>query len=130
MYGGSGMAQNRGAWGYFAGSRDLLKEEDILKERYYVAVQTFLTEKWRTNTSEAVKWFKHRKVIVINPETGQSVVAVVADSGPATWTGKQYGCSPEAIHYLGLAHGSRRGAVLMFFVDDPENKVPLGPLSG
>lgn len=35
--------------------------------------------------------------------------------------------SPEVMNYLG---GSRykKGPVLVFFVDDPENKVPLGPV--
>ena len=40
-YGASGMAPGRGAWGYI---------EDIEKEKYYIAVQTFLSPGWDENT--------------------------------------------------------------------------------
>ena len=58
---------------------------------------------------------------------GNAVVADIADSGPAAWTGKQFGGSPEVMNYLG---GSRykKGPVTVFFVDDPKNRVPLGPV--
>jgi hypothetical protein len=29
---------------------------------------------------------------------------------------------------LGLAEGSRKGPVLYFFIDDPKDLVPLGPI--
>ena len=65
--------------------------------------------------------------MVINTKNGNAVVASIADAGPAAFTGKHFGGSPEVMEYLG---GSRykKGAVLLFFVDDPENKISLGPV--
>ena len=120
MYGPAGIAPNRGAWGYFP-------NEEF--ERYYVAVQTFLSPSWKTDPKMAYDWFKFRKVLVINPKTGQAVVAVIGDSGPAEWTGKVYGGSPEVMHYIGLAGGPRKGAVLMFFIDEQGKNIPLGPVT-
>lgn len=120
MFGLAGIAPNRGAWGYFP------NEE---YERYYVAAQTFLSPNWSKNPKAAYDWFRFRKVLVVNPKNGESVVAVVGDAGPAEWTGKKYGGSPEVMHDLGLGRGPRKGAVLMFFVDDKENRYPLGPVT-
>lgn len=128
MYGGSGITPGLGAWGYFAPSKDALTIEDEQKERYYIAVQTFLAPGFSENVGKYRDFFKHRKMIVINPKTGQAVVAVIADAGPAAWTGKHLGGSPEVMHEVGLASGPRKGAVLYYFLDDPDNKVPLGPL--
>ena len=55
-------------------------------------------------------------------------MAVIGDSGPAAWTGKHFGGSPEVMAYLELNRGKQKGAVILFFVDDQNNKVPLGPL--
>lgn len=121
MYGPAGMAPGRGAWGYFP------NEET---ERYYVVVQTFLSPNWNANPKAAYDWFKFRKVLVVNPKTGQSVIGAIGDSGPAEWTGKHYGGSPEVMHYLGLARGSRQGPVMIFFIDDKDGKnYPLGPVT-
>ena len=63
----------------------------------------------------------------MNTDNGNAVVAAIADSGPAAWTGKHFGGSPEVMHELG-GSSYKKGAVILFFVDDPENKVPLGPV--
>lgn len=128
MFAPSGIAPGLGAWGYFADSKMNMNPETAAKERYYAAAQTFLIRDWNTNQPYLRDWYKHRKVLLINPKTGQAVCAVLGDSGPATWTGKQFGGSPEVMHHLGLGEGPREGAVLMLFLDDPENKVPLGPI--
>lgn len=124
----SGIAPGLGGWGYFAYSKSQLKPDDILREKYYVAVQTLYLPDWEKRLRYLVDWYKYRKVVVINPENGQSVMAVVADAGPAAWTGKHFGGSPEVMFELSLHTGMRKGRVLMFFVDDPENKIPLGPV--
>lgn len=124
----SGITPGLGAWGYFAPSKVALTPEDIQREKYYVAVQTLYLPDWNRRTAYLREWYKYRKVLVTNPKTGQSVVADVADAGPAAWTGKQFGGSPEVMYYLGLDKGPRKGAVLLLFVDDLENKVPLGPV--
>lgn len=128
MYGSAGIAPGLGAWGYFTPSQAEFSEKDKMRERYYLAVQTFLAPGFAENVAQYRDFFKFRKMIVVNPETGQSVVAVIGDAGPAQWTGKHLGGSPEVMHYLGLAKGPRKGAVLYFFIDDSEDKVPLGPI--
>lgn len=128
MYGSSGIAPGLGAWGYFAPSKQDFSEEIKLRERYYLAIQTFLAPGFAENVGEYRDFFRFRKMLVVNPKTGQSVVAVIADAGPADWTGKHLGGSPEVMHFLGLGEGSRKGPVLYFFIDDEEDKVPLGPV--
>lgn len=128
MYGGSGIAPGLGAWGYFAPSESQFTKKDKLKERYYIAVQTFLAPGFAENVAKYRDFFKHRKMLLVNPKTGQAVVTVIGDAGPAEWTGKHLGGSPEVMHYLGLAKGPRKGAVLYFFIDDPVDEVPLGPI--
>ncbi len=123
-----GITPGRGAWGYFARSKSELTEDLIQKEKFYVAVQTLYLPDWETRLPYLRDWYKHRKVLVANPKNGRTIVAVVADSGPAAWTGKQFGGSPEVMNYLRMYDGRQRGPVVLFFVDDPENKIPLGPL--
>lgn len=67
-------------------------------------------------------------MIMINPLNGQAVVGVLGDAGPANWTLKQFGASPEAMKALKLHKGPRKGLVLLLFVDDPDNTIPLGHL--
>jgi hypothetical protein len=93
-----------------------------------VAVQTLYLSDWETRLPYLRDWYKFRKVLVVNPKNGKAVVADIADSGPAIWTGKQFGGSPEVMDYLESKDGRQRGPVVLFFVDDPGDKVPLGPL--
>ncbi len=122
-----GIAPGLGAWGYFSKSKSELTPELIETEKWYAVVQTLYLPDWDTRHKFLYKWYKYRKVMVVNTVNGNAVVAAIADAGPAAFTGKHFGGSPEVMEYLG---GSRykKGAVLLFFVDDPENKVPLGPV--
>ncbi len=124
----SGMAPGLGAWGYFAPSQLLFTQKDADREKWYIAVQTFDAPGYLTNTREMSQFFKYRKMLVVNPKTGQAVVTDIADAGPAQWTGKHLGGSPEVMAYLGLQHGMRKGAVLYYFIDDPNDTIPLGPI--
>lgn len=125
----AGIAPGLGGWGYFAENPETMTEEEELREKYYFAVQTLYMPDWHLRMQELYDWFKYRKMIVINPENGRAVVAVVGDAGPAEWTGKQFGGSPETMKALDLHLGWRKGKVLLFFVKDPDNKVPLGPIN-
>jgi hypothetical protein len=122
-----GIAPGLGAWGYFAQSQSQLTNQDIENEKWYAVVQTLYLPDWNNRQPYLQKWYKYRKVLVVNTVNGNAVVADVADSGPAAFTGKQFGGSPAVMNYLG---GSRykKGPVIIFFVDDPENKVQLGPV--
>lgn len=128
MYGSSGIAPGLGAYGYFAPSKEAMTQDLEMRERYYLAVQTFLSPGFAERVGEYRDFYRFRKMLVINPKTGQAVIAVIGDAGPAEWTGKHLGGSPEVMHELGLAGGPRKGPVLYYFVDDPDNKVPLGPI--
>lgn len=124
----SGITPGKGAWGYFADSRNELTDDVIQKEKYYVAVQTLYLPDWNERLSYLREWYKYRKVMVMNPANGKAVVAVVADAGPAQFTGKQFGGSPEVMAYLESKDGAQRGPVVLFFVNDPNNAIPLGPV--
>lgn len=127
-YYSSGMAPGRGGFGYFAKSQNEITQKEIDEEKYYVAVQTFLAPGYIENRKDYIEFFKFRKMLVVNPNTGKAVVAVIGDAGPAVWTGKQLGGSPEVMKYLERVDGKAKGAVLYFFIDDPEDKIPLGPI--
>ncbi len=126
-YYSSGMAPGRGGFGYFA-QGDELTQEEIEREKYYIAVQTFLAPGIENNRRAYINFFKFRKMLVVNPNTGRAVVAVIGDAGPAVWTKKHLGGSPEVMKHLERVDGKAKGAVLYFFIEDPENKIPLGPI--
>lgn len=128
-YSDAGIAPGLGAWGYFAPSKEQFTQKDQQKERYYLAIQTFLAPGFAENFAKYRDFFKYKKMLVVNPQTGQSVVADIADAGPAEFTGKHLGGSPEVMDILGLAGGPRKGAVLYLFIDDPKDQIPLGPIS-
>jgi hypothetical protein len=124
-----GMAPGLGAWGYFINSQNSMTQKDIDREKYYIAVQTFLAPGFSENPKEYVDFFKYRKMLVVNPENGKAVVVVIGDAGPARWTGKHLGGSPEVMTYLERFDGAKKGPVLYFFIDDPNDTIPLGPIN-
>lgn len=127
-YTSSGMAPNKGAWGYFANSRVEATETDILREKYYIAVQSFLAPGYNDRLHDYRDFLKFRKMLIVNPENGKAVVAVIGDAGPAVWTGKHLGGSPEVMDYLERQDGRSKGPVLYFFIDDEHDTIPLGPI--
>ncbi|TXH60670.1 MAG: hypothetical protein E6Q89_00505 [Bacteroidia bacterium] len=127
-YYSSGMAPGLGAWGYFATSRAAMTEEDDQREKYYIAVQTFLSPDFNNKVAEYRDFYKFRKMLVVNPQNGKAVVAVIGDAGPAEWTGKHLGGSPEVMKHLERVDGKARGPVLYYFIEDPNDDIPLGPI--
>lgn len=124
----AGIAPGLGSWGYFASSKASFTAQDEARERYYIAAQTFLFPGFYSDKGFK-DWLRYRKVLVYNPNTGKAVVADIGDAGPATWTGKTYGGSPEVMHFVDLAVGPRKGEVVVLFVDDPNDAIPLGPIN-
>jgi hypothetical protein len=122
-----GIAPGLGAWGYFAPSKEALDESLIETEKWYVVAQTLYLPDWGKRQPYLKNWYKYRKMIVINTLNGKAVVGAIADAGPAAWTGKHFGGSPEVMDHLGGAR-YKKGPVLFLFVDDPDNKIPLGPV--
>jgi len=125
----SGLAPGLGAWGYFTYSKDSFTKTDLLREKYYFAVPTMYLPGWNQNHTQLAKWYKYRKMIAINPQNGAIIVGVVADAGPAAWTGKQFGGSPEVIHALRPTSSTKLGKIILLFVDDPNDQIPLGPVT-
>lgn len=125
----AGIAPGLGAWGYFAPSQSQFTTQDYLREKYYSVAQTLYLPDWDTNFRFLRDWYKYRKVLIVNPQNGQAVVTVIADSGPAKWTGKQFGGSPETMKALDLHQGPRKGLVVFLFIDDPQDQIPLGPVN-
>lgn len=125
----SGMAPGLGAWGYFATSGNSMSQLDKDREKYYIAVQTFLSKDFNGRFAEYRDFYKYRKMLVVNPNNGRAIVADIADAGPGEFTGKHLGGSPEVMHYLERVDGLLKGPVLYFFIDDPNDKIKLGPIS-
>ena len=124
----AGIAPGLGAWGYFAPSKDSFTTEDYLREKWYSVAQTLYLPDWNTNFRYLRDWYKYRKILIVNPANGEAVVTVLGDAGPAQFTGKQFGASPETMKELNLHKGPRKGLVIFLFIDDPEDKIPLGPV--
>jgi hypothetical protein len=129
LYWQQGMAPGLGAWRYFSPSREALTELEIDREKYYIAVQTFLSKDFNSRFTEYRDFYKYRKMLVVNPNNGKAIVADIGDAGPGEFTGKHLGGSPEVMHYLERVDGSLKGPVLYFFIDDPDDKIKLGPIS-
>lgn len=127
-YADSGMAPGLGAYRYFANSREAMTQKENDREKYYIAVQTFLAPGFREHTKEMYEFFRFRKMLVVNPQNGKAMIVVIGDAGPAEWTGKHLGGAPEVMHYLERVDGKQRGPVLYFFLDDPNDTIPLGPI--
>ncbi|MBF8249734.1 MAG: hypothetical protein HW400_335 [Candidatus Levybacteria bacterium] len=129
LYWQQGMAPGLGAWRYFADSADSLTQKDKDREKYYIAVQTFLSKDFNKRFAEYRDFYKYRKMLVVNPNNGKAIVADIADAGPGESTGKHLGGSPEVMHYLERFDGQQRGPVLYFFIDDPDDKIKLGSIN-
>ena len=125
----SGMAPGLGAWRYFVSSKEELTDLDKDREKYYIAVQTFLSKDFNSRFAEYRDFYKYRKMLVVNPNNGKAIIADIADAGPSEFTGKHLGGSPEVMHYLERFDGSQRGSALYFFIDDPDDKIKLGPVT-
>jgi len=125
----AGIAPGLGAFGYFVKDSQDFSTKTYLQEKYYCVVQTLYLDNWNTDFKKLKDFYAFRKMLVVNPVNGQAVVCVIGDAGPAEWTGKQFGGSPETMQALNLNNGPRKGLVLMMFVDDPDNKIPLGPVN-
>jgi len=123
----AGIAPGLSAWGYFALSKEAMTTSLEQTEKWYAVVQTLYLPDWNKRQPYLRDWYKYRKVFIINTQNGNAVIAAVADSGPAAWTGKHFGGSPEVMEFLGGTK-YKKGPVIVFFVDDPENKIPLGPI--
>lgn len=100
-------AQNGQAGGYGAfGSAS--SPASVAQERYYINMRWGYCEWYdeggtthtRNCSSTAKNWHRHKKVVVMNPANGRQLIASVEEAGPAIWTGRVSGLSPEAMYEL------------------------------
>ncbi len=124
----AGIAANRGAFGWFTIDGELTPQA-IAREKYYFAVQTMYLDNWHLESATLKPWYKFRKMIVINPAEGLAVVGVVGDAGPISFVKKQFGGSPEVIREGKIWSPRSRGRVILYFVNDPDDQVPLGVIN-
>lgn len=123
----AGIAQVRSAFGWFTNHGEITPEIEKL-EKYYFSLQLYHLESWSEHYKELKSWYKFRKMIVINPADRIAVVGVVGNIDHRSQLKKQFGCSPEIIREGMIWSPNSQGKVLMMFVDDPKNEVPLGPI--
>ncbi len=121
----AGLSEKRSSFGWFTDMGQLTPAA-VEKEKYYVSLPIELLPEWRTNSQALKSWYKYRKVVIINPMNERAVVASVGDVGPGDWMQHQFGASPEVIRQLEVWDLKSQGRVFVFFVNDPEEKVPLG----
>ncbi len=128
VYREAGLSPNRSLFGWFT-ELGQLTPEAIVHEKYFFTVQADFLPDWHAAYEDLTAWFKFRKMIVINGAEKRAVVGVVGNTGPPDWMQKQFGGSPEVIREGLIWSPKTRGRVFMLFVNDPENKVPLGPMN-
>ncbi|MGA1050595.1 MAG: hypothetical protein ACO3TG_03795, partial [Minisyncoccia bacterium] len=68
-------------------------------------------------------WHRGRKVLVTNPANGKRVVASIIESGPAIFTNRVSGLSPEAMLELGAVTDTNLEYGFMI-----DQSIPVGPL--
>lgn len=123
----AGIKTTRGSFGWFT-EMGQLTPQGVLQETYYFAVQSQFVTGWKSSPYLLKNWLKFRKLVMINPANHRAVVGSLGDSAPAEWMQYQFAGSPEAIQDGKVWSPQARGHVLLFFVNDPMNQVPLGPL--
>ncbi len=73
-------------------------------------------------------WHWKKRVVVTNPANGKKVVVSIVESGPAIWTGRKAGLSPEAMLALGIS-ASTNGNNPLGFAWAADQATPLGPVN-
>jgi len=98
----NGMAGGYGAFGSAS------SPASVEQERYYITMRWNYCS-WYDDAgvtrcgsfnATAKNWHRHKKVVVTNPANGRQLVASVEEAGPAIWTGRVSGLSPEAMSAL------------------------------
>jgi len=118
-------------WLKIGSSQDLgdsNSSNDEEQEMYSLSVQLQNQSEWQKNRSEIKKWYKNRKVIVINPFDNKAVVAAITGTGPSLSSRRQFLGSPELIRETEAWSRNAQGKVIVLFVGESGRKLPLGPV--
>lgn len=122
----AGISSKRSAFGWFL-LDGKVSEQSESHEKYYCSLPLYFFPEWQGNHKELKKWFKYRKVVLINPFENRAVVCVVGDIGPNTQSRYQFGASPEAVVEGKFWSPRSNGKILVLFVEDTHDTVKLGP---
>jgi len=68
--------------------------------------------------SEKKSWHKKKKVLVTNSRNGKRVVASILESGPAIWTNRVGGLSPEAFETIEARNNENETCTFQYVDDD------------
>lgn len=123
----AGLKSSRASYGWFL-ENGSVNEASQRIEKYYCSLPLYYYPEWSEKSQQMKKWYKYRKMLIVNPFEGMAVVTAVATIGPAIPTRYQFGASPEAVIEGKLWSSQALGRVLVLFIDDPQNSVPLGPI--
>jgi len=118
----------RSYFGWFTDEGNLYPRS-IHREQFYVSVPLQYTPEWINRYTALIEWYRFRKVLVVNPYDGIAVVASIGNVGPHHAIQYQFGGSPELIQTGKIWSINAQGRVLMFFVEDPDDKIALGPIT-
>ncbi len=122
----AGLSPYRSAYGWLS-SQSPVDELTELREQFWVGVPVSASTNTFQDIQGTIQWFKYRKVLVINPSSQSFVVACIADRLVDT-PSRQFLGSPELIRSLNCWNPGSFGKVLIFFVEDESNQIPLGPV--
>ena len=84
------------ARGYKSSTHTHSKSDSVKLEYRYEGGQWEQVTRALNINSKKMDWYKEKKVLVTNKRNGKQVVASILDAGPAIWTGRAGGLSPEA----------------------------------
>lgn len=104
------------------------KEEIAIREQYSVTLPLLTFEHPELPSERFIQWFKYKKVLMINPQSKKMAVAQISNIVLPQQPKYALGLSPELSRNLETWRPPSQGNIFFLFVDDAQDKVPLGML--
>jgi hypothetical protein len=114
---------------WYAPPPNLSPQQWQLANRYQISLPLHTLSEWQNNPSTTSQWFAWRKILVVNPLEQIALVTVVGDIYRQPLTQFQAAASPAIVREGRVWSFQTQGIVLMLFIHDPTDSVPLGPVS-
>lgn len=124
----AGMSKTRGGFDWML-EEGKLSSRAIIREKYGVSLPLANLKEWQVDHNELNKWYRFRKLLIINPFDLRAVVATIIDGGFISNLKYQFGATPEVIREGNIWSPGSSGKVLMFFINDKDDKVEHGPIT-
>ena len=122
----AGQSRNRSYFGWENTNLNLPNTDQNSDSLFWIAAPLFDPVTEKTTDSNPKKWWRNRKLVLINAVESIAVVAVVKDTFLDTSNKYQLGASPAVIREGFFWSPLNLGKSLVFFIDDPANQVKLG----